>query len=272
MAACRGSIAAGPPTRSPVRSSTAGPLVGVVTFGLIFTVLRVLEGDAWPGELLWSGALLAAGLVTPRTRVRRQAAARDLVLRPGDLPTPWDQRAAWVYRDRITARSLLPTIAAAGLAVTAAALVSALMAAPRGTGLLVLCLCSAAGAGAAARTASRWRRLVPSRPAQPARRAVVAGPQARASVWCWASLAFLTGVAGPGMRPGSTGSVLVLAAALVVVPTLVVGAVLTRRGPDDVAVVDVARVATVGPLTVDALQHGFVPARSDEPGAAPPLG
>lgn len=246
-----------------------GPLLGIAVYLLAFAALRVHNGDASPGELAWAGVYAVASFVTPRTRSRRQAAARHLVARPGEPPTPSDHRLVWIYRDRVTARSILPTVAAAcGAVAVGAAALTAATASGRGAALAA---CLAVGVVAAGRLAVRWRRMVAARPAQPARRLLVAGPLWRAAVWCWSTFALVTAVprATPGAGPGAGFAPIVLGGALVVLPSLVVAALLARRGPVDLAVVDVWRVFGAGPLPVDALQRGAVPVWQVPPAPTP---
>jgi hypothetical protein len=73
------------------------------------------------------------------------------------------------------------------------------------------------------------------------------------------------------VAPPGRASILLVPTALVL-PSLVVGWLLARRGPDDLAMMDVWRLLVdSGPLPVDALQRGVVPAWEPppEPGPVP---
>ncbi|OJV81188.1 MAG: hypothetical protein BGO37_17145 [Cellulomonas sp. 73-92] len=249
-----------------------GPLLGLASFFFVFAVLRGHDGGATPVDLAWAGLLALTCWVTPRDAVRRAEAARHLVGRPGEPPTPWDLRAAWVLRDRVTGRSLLPTLTLVAGTVALGGVASAVI---LGTGPLAALAASAVlGAAGAVRLATRWRRRVPARPPQPARRLLAAGRSWRLSAWCWGAVALgspsswpLAGLVAP---PGRA-SILLVPTALVL-PSLVVGWLLARRGPDDLAMMDVWRLLVdTGPLPVDALQRGVVPAWEPppEPGPVP---
>ncbi len=238
-----------------------GPLLGLAFYFVGFAVLRGLDGDAPPIDLVWAGVLALTCWVTPRGALRRAEAARHLVGRPGEPPTPWDQRAAWVLRDRVAGRSLLPTLTLVAGTVALGGVASAVILGPGP--LAPLAASAVVGAAGAVRLVARWRRRLPSRPSQPARRLLVAGRSWRVSAWCWGAVALgspsswpLTGLSAPAARAS-----MVLIPTALVLPSLVVGWLLTRHGPDDLAVVDVWRLLVgVGPLRVDALQRGVVPA------------
>jgi len=218
--------------------------------------------------------IAVVGFVRPRTREQRRAASQHLVPQPGDEPTPWDLRRAWVLRDRVAAR----VIASHACAATAVAAVAAGVAVGlTGAGpLRVPAACLGLGAVAAVRLAVRWRMRGPHRPAQPARRTVAAAGRALVTTWCFAGamaslLAFLApifpGVAALAAAP------LILDVALLVLPALAVAAVLGARGPADVTVIDLWRLLVGhGPLPVDALASGAcaaLPARPTAGVAAP---
>ena len=255
----------------------AGPMVAIVTMQLVFAVGHVIDGSSEPGELVWWLVLLGVSLVMPKARARREAAARHLVVRPGDPPTVWDQRPGWIYRERLAAGSIVPTAAMAAAAATAPA--AGLMAVTRAGDGAALAACLAVGALAAARLAVRWRRCLSWRPMQPARHVVVAGRRRMVTVWCWSLWVLLVAVpwTAPFSRDGLVLVPAVLGAGLVVLPVLACGALLTSRAPADVAVIDVWRLlAGRGPLPVDTLQRGVVPASFglDAPegsGYTPPL-
>ncbi|HEY0120107.1 MAG TPA: hypothetical protein VGC04_15125 [Cellulomonas sp.] len=253
-----------------------GPMLAVVTMELVWAVFHVVGGSSEPGELVWWLVLLMAALVMPKNRTRRQAASRHLVARPGDLPTVWDQQPTWVYRDRLTARSIVPTVAAgAAVAVAPAAVLTVLGRSGHGVALLV---CLAIGLSFAAHLTLRWRRQVPVRGPQPARNLIVADARWAVAVWCWSVFVLLAVVpwTAPLSRLGLGLAPVVLGAGLLVLPALVCGALLSRRAPDDLAAIDVWWLAWSGPLPVDALQRSVVPAsftlRAPEGyGEAPPL-
>ena len=68
--------------------------------------------------------------------------------------------------------------------------------------------------------------------------------------------------------PPGRASMLLVPTALVL-PSLVVGWILARRGPDDLAFVDIWHLlVSTGPLRVDALQRGVLPASWFSPEAA----
>lgn len=249
-----------------------GPLLGLAVYFFVFAVLKADGGDAAPADMVWAGALALTCWVSPRDSLRRAEAARHLVGRPGEPPTPWDQRAAWVCRDRVTARSLLPTVALVTGTVALGGVASAVI---LGTGPLAALAASAVlGAAGAVRLATRWRRRVPLRSPQPARRLLAAGRSWRLSAWCWGAVALGSPSSWPLtslVAPPGRASILLVPTALVL-PSLVVGWLLARRGPDDLAMMDVWRLLVdTGPLPVDALQRGVVPAWEPppEPGPVP---
>lgn len=254
-----------------------GPMVAIVTMELVWAVAHVVDRSSEPGELVWWLVLLVIALVMPKTRARREAAARHLVARPGEPRTVWDQQPAWVYRERLTARSIAP-VAAAGAAVATvpAAVLTAL---GRFAGGPAPWLCLAVGVLAAARLAARWRRRLPERPAQPARRLIVADGRWTATVWGWAVVVLLAAVpwTAPLSRQGLALAPVVLGAGLLVLPVLACSALLARHGPGDVAAIDLWRLlAWPGPLPVDTLQRSVVPSsldlgRTEGRGDAPPL-
>lgn len=246
----------------------AGSIVAL-TIILAQAAWRLSAGLAQPSELVWWGTWVVALALTPRTRARRDAAARHLVARPGDPPAPWDLRPAWVYRDRLTARSTLPDLAVAGAAVTGGA-AAVTLATGSGRGLPLLA-CAALGILLGAWAAVRWRRVVATRPAQPARRLLAAGRRWHVSVCCWATTVLLLSVTGPWASASSTVAPLVLGVALVVTPSGLVGYRLARRAPGDLALVDLWFAVGARSLPVDAVLRGVVPAWEPppEPGPVP---
>lgn len=246
-----------------------GPLLGLAFYFFGFAVLRSYEGDAALADVVWAGALGLTCWVGPRDSVRRAEAARHLVGRPGEPPTPWDQRAAWVLRDRVTGRSLLPTFTLVVGTVAVGGVATAVILGPGP--VAPLAGAAAVGAAGALRLVARWRRRVPVRPPQPARRLRVAGRSWWVSAWCWGAVAMTSPSSWPlsGLVPPPGRASMLLVPTALVLPSLVVGWILARRGPDDLAFVDVWRLlAGTGPLPVDALQRGVLPASWFSPEAA----
>ena len=255
--------------RGWVADGIASPFYRSSSYVLLFCIFvipafgRVATRQSSGGELAFWAVYLAAGRLVPLTRARREAASRHLVRRPGDTPTPWDHQSGWVYRDRLSARSVLTPAGWAIAVLTAGAAVPTLVG--RSGPVIGLAWCFGVGLALAVRLGVRWRRRVPAKPDQPARRMLVASRQHVATTWC--SAAMCLGFAVPWTVPfglpeeATFFGPVVLGAALVVLPVLVVAARLSARGPADIAAIDVLRlVVRRGPLRVDTLQRGVVPA------------
>lgn len=248
--------------RGWVADDIASPWRGVwsvvFSFPLLYMVWTSRAGRS-ASDLFAAYAWFVPYVVTlvlmPQTRNRRETARSHLIPRPGDQPTPWDQKPGWIYRDRLPARDLLACLLWPLVTVV---VVSATAVATSRTGWRGFAVCLGVGALAAARLAVRWRRWLPSRPDQPSRRGVPVGRRTMAFWWAVAAWCLAALLGADAFRPW--GAPALLGAGLLVLPVVALGARLASRGPEDLAAVDVWRfVAGRGPLRADTLVAGVVP-------------
>ena len=266
----------------------SAPLRVLVTGFVVVVVVSVLlplatEGRPRPPAAGTVAAVLvlAVGLLARGPLQLRKQSRKHLVAEQGEELTADSLLFGMVMRDRLTARRTAGMVSTAVGVVGLSAVVACLVApaglgvagcgtgcvetvtvtGPRGPLLAVLCAALLVGVLASLLAVRRLRRLVPVRRAQNARRLVP--PTSRhlmllATIGaCVVGIAWIEGVG----RADLFFSVGVAAAALLVLPTLLVTWRTARSGPDDLALVDVLTIAATGGLPpVDTYREGLVPA------------
>ena len=252
----------------PVPAARLAVRLGFVPLNLPWAVPLLWRPGGWVSFAALVG-LVPTALVLPARKLVRDYGLRHLVPGPGDPDEPEGWVEGRVPRERLTARSWIPVLTTATAWVTAVAVVVGFVSPPPvqmhlGVAVPSALLVGLLGAVLAAR---RWRARLRTSPAQPDRLLVVAGRRHVAAAVALAGYATVLLVSGES--PAAYVAIALAVAGPLLMPALFAAWLRARAAPDDLAAIDLARVAATGrPPAKDRRVPAAVPAGSAEAGVS----